>query len=75
MELAFTQYITRCPLALSHTYRENNTWADQLTHADATGYDTHNRIYPSEADWHVLQRLTGATRAPHKGLTSPPCRG
>ena len=75
MELAFTQYVTRCPLALSHTYRENNTWADQLTHADATGYDTHNRIYPSEADWHVLQRLTGATRAPHKGLTSPPCRG
>ena len=50
------------PLSLSHTYRENNTWADQLTHADSTGFDAARRFYPKEDEWIILHSLRQATK-------------
>ena len=34
MVLALLQYHSQGPLRLTRTYREQNTWADQLTHED-----------------------------------------
>ena len=62
MELAMVQYTTGVPLCLSHTYRENNTWADQLTHADLTGFNTASQFYPNERDWIALGALQAATK-------------
>ena len=62
MELTMVQYTTGTPLALSHTYRENNTWADQLTHADTSGFTQANQFHPSETDWAVLTDLQAATK-------------
>lgn len=62
MELAMVQYTTGVPLSLSHTYRENNTWADQLTHADTSGFTADRQFHPKECDWHVLGTLQDATK-------------
>jgi hypothetical protein len=62
MELALVQYHGGAPLSLSHTYRENNTWADQLTHADSTGFDAARRFYPKEDEWIILHSLRQATK-------------
>ena len=58
MEIALLQHHTGSKVQLDHTYREHNTWADQLTHADSTGFSTANRIVPAEGDWQILDRLT-----------------
>ena len=68
MELALTQHTSKCTLNLTHTYRENNERADQLTHTDTTGFLAHNRIHPDETEWHILGQLieTQATLRSHK---------
>ena len=57
MEMALTQHIKGVALSLRHTYRELNTWADQLTHADYTGFHPERRLYPDESNWHILDKL------------------
>lgn len=37
--IAELQQATGCRLRLIHTHREHNTWADQLTHQDTTGFN------------------------------------
>ena len=42
------------PSTNTHTVREHNTWADQLTHADTIGFTQQNRIYPRQEVWQIL---------------------
>ena len=57
MELALLQHSRRCRLQLRHVYRENNEWADQLTHADTQGFDANLEIIPDESTWHIFDRI------------------
>ena len=57
MELALLQHHRRCRLQLRHVYRENNEWADQLTHADTQGFDANLEIIPDESAWHIFDRI------------------
>ena len=40
----------------------SNEGADQLTHADPTGYDVTKRIHPNECDGLILQPFMDATK-------------
>ena len=59
MEMALTQYHHRVRAAIKHVHRENNTWADQLTHSDYDGFSQALRIStrPADMQWHVLHKF------------------
>ena len=57
MELSLQQHHRHCLLNLQHTYRENNQWADQLTHTNTTGFDNSRQLQPKETDFHILHLL------------------
>ena len=62
MELALLQYHSQCPLRLTHTYREQNTWADQLTRENYSDSDMPKRFQPDDGSWHTLDQLHAATK-------------
>ena len=64
MELALTTHHVGTPLALAHKYREHNTWADQLTHADSTGFSGHLQFHPNQKQWYILDRIINSTHPP-----------
>ena len=59
LEMALQEYHTGIHPQVSHTHRENNTWADQLTHCDATGFNPELEIKINEGamTWHILNDL------------------
>ena len=57
MELALAQHHSQCTLNLKHVYREQDEWADQLTHEDTTGFNNELQITPDETQWHILDQL------------------
>ena len=57
MELALLQHHSQCHMQLRHVYREHNQWADQLTHADTTGFNPHLQYVPDENNWHILDKF------------------
>ena len=59
MEMALTQHHHRVRAALSHVHRENNTWADQLTHRDTDGFSQalEMSIRPENIKWHILNKF------------------
>ena len=63
-ELALHTYSTGTHLALSHVYRETNTWADRLTNGDYAGFDPSLRAHFSMSDpgaWYILPDLLPST--------------
>ena len=69
MELAAAQYAHGLPICLSHVYREQNEWADQLTHDDFSGFDPAKRLEPDEDTWHILPELLAARRTKRNAKT------
>ena len=59
MEMALTQHHHRVRAALSHVHRENNTWADQLTHRDTDGFspELEMSIRSETIKWHILNKF------------------
>ena len=55
--MALTDYHTGIHPVVSHTPRENNTWADQLTHRDTTGFDPAKQFHININEWYILDRL------------------
>ena len=47
-------------LAINHTYRDANEWADQLAKGDSTGFDPSKRLTTKQlaSDWELLTALT-----------------
>ena len=74
MELALLKHDNRCRLRLRHVYREHNEWADQLTHADSSGFDDDLRITPDEISWHIFDQLQSTRTHTHRerGAPRPP---
>ena len=58
LEMALTEYYTGIHPVVSHTPRENNQWADQLTHRDTTGFNPELRITIKQDPYHILDSLT-----------------
>ena len=61
MEMALEQHHHRTRLQLHHVHRENNTWADQLTHCDFTGFHPTKRFHfhTNDMKWHLLNKMKG----------------
>ena len=59
LEMALHEYKTGIHPQVNHTYRENNTWSDQLTHRDTTGFNKELEIKINEStmQWHILHKL------------------
>ncbi len=59
MEIALVQHHKRMRLDLQHVHRENNQWADQLTHRDFRGFNESNRVFPNSSNmqWYLLHQL------------------
>ncbi len=55
MEMALEQHHHRTRLSLTHVHRENNQWADQLTHSDFTDFSISKRFRfePINMNWHL----------------------
>ena len=64
LEMALHEYHTGIHPVVSHTHRENNQWADQLTHSDTTGFnpDLEITIDESTINWHIFRQLTDKHR-------------
>ena len=64
LELAMHEYHTGIHPVVTHTHRENNQWADQLTHKDTTGFnqDLEIKIDETAITWHILHHLTSIHR-------------
>lgn len=62
-ELTLTAHLAGTRLAARHVKRDQNEWADQLTHEDFSGYDMKKRRhFDMEADssWHIWHLLRNA---------------
>ena len=57
MELSLIQHHSHSPVQLTHTYRENNAWADSLTHCNSEGFNPSMQFKPDQANWHILHKL------------------
>ena len=64
MELALMPYHSRCPLRLTHTYREHNKWADQL--ACAPWRRSSSSAAASETSLPPALPALGSWAKPHK---------
>ena len=64
LEMAMHEYHTGIHPVVTHTHRENNQWADQLTHKDTTGFnqDLEIKIDETAITWHILHHLTSRHR-------------
>ena len=65
LEMALQEYHTGNHPEVTHTFRENNTWADQLTHRDTTGFNPALQIPIDESklEWHILNDLLTIKRS------------
>ena len=57
MEIALTDHYMHCTPELTYTPRELNTWADDLTHDDHSGFNPDLQVHPNESDWYILDKL------------------
>ena len=57
LEMALTEYYTGIHLVVSHSPRENNQWADQLTHRDTTGFSPMLQIHIQHDPYHIFDSL------------------
>ena len=59
LEMALHEYHTGIHPHVTHTLRENNQWADQLTHKDTAGFnpDLEIKIRETDLNWHILNDL------------------
>ena len=57
MELSLIQHHSHSPVQLTHTYRENNAWADSLTHCNSEGFKPSKQFTPDQSNWHILHKL------------------
>ena len=74
LEMSLTHYHTTGRPHVTHIQRELNTWADQLTHRDATGFNADLEIKNIEHNltWHILKQLVQLhQRMDNKATASP----
>ena len=57
MGLSLLKHYSRSPVTLTHTHRELNEGADQLTHLDNAGFCPTLLFHPSQDEWHILHSL------------------
>ena len=76
MELVLQMGLLGCAISASHVPREFNTWADDLTRPDFTGFDRHRQlsVVPLLSEFLLLPRLLKGTmdftpRTPHGPVT------